>query len=162
MAMTAQSTSWEQVGAKFDVIGTRLRHRLDQVSADAAADRAALEQAMQALVAAVEDTVTAAGKLVADAELRQDITAFAASVREALLGTVERAGESIRGQVSPSAIRTRSTTAVRRLTAREGAPVKPVARAAAVRKPAVRKPAVPTPAGTKPVQKAARRNSTPV
>lgn len=154
--MTAQPKSWEQVGAKFEVIGTRLRDRLDQVSADAAADRAALERAIQALVAAVEDTITAAGKVVADAELRQDITAFAASVREALLGTVERAGESIRVQASPSAIRTKSTTAVRRLTARETPPVKSEARATTVRKPAVRKPA-----GTKPVQKATRRKSTP-
>jgi hypothetical protein len=87
--MVTNTTSWEQVSASFDRLGTHIRSRFEQAGADVAADRAAVEDAMQALVSAIEDAFGSAGNLVRDPVLRKDLTALAVSVRRALVGMLE-------------------------------------------------------------------------
>jgi len=88
--MVTNTTSWEQVSASFDQLGTHIRGRLEQAGADVAADRAAVEAAVQALVRAVEDAFGSAGNVVRDPVLRKDFTALAVSVRRALVGMLEQ------------------------------------------------------------------------
>lgn len=119
-----QSKSWEQVGKKFDSLGTQLRARLEEASKDAAADRVALEKAFKSLLSALEDTINAATKVVTDPAVRKEFTELAASMRTALLDALET-------------FRAQSLTATRRRAAAGGTALRRVA------KPAERKGAAP-------------------
>lgn len=143
--MTVQSKSWEMVGKKFESIGTHLRGRFDEVSKDAAADRAALEKALQALLSAIEDTLATAGKAATDPVLRTELTALAASMREALLATFDAKREQLSAAAHgrpavTEANRPPATKATARGRARAKAVAsKPVAHRADLRKPAASK-----------------------
>lgn len=105
--MAAKSKSWEQVGERFESLGTHLRGHFDEVSADASTERAAFERSVRGLLSALEDGFTAARKVVRDPTLRQDVTDVAVSVREALLATFEGAGEQVRERLARPARRAR-------------------------------------------------------
>lgn len=128
--MAIQTKEWEQVGAKFDKLGTHLRSRVEKVGEEASADRAAFEQSARALLSALEDTLGAAGKVVRDPVLRKDLTALATSLRKALVATFENAGEQVRGRLA---------TPVRRVSG-DGKRAHTSAKAAAPRKAAPRRP----------------------
>lgn len=96
--MTVQSNSWEQVGKKFEAIGKDLRRQLDEATEDAVADREAFEKALRALQAAVQDTLSAAGKVARNPVLREDFAELATSVRDAVQTTFD----GIRGHLSPA------------------------------------------------------------
>lgn len=138
--MAVQSKSWEQVGEKFESIGTHLRRRFDEASEDAAADRAAFEKALRALLSAVEDTLAAAGKTARDPALRKDLAELAVSVREALLATIAKAGEQVSAAVRSLAPTDGKRAPARKSTAGKAVSRKPVARKAVPHKAVSRKP----------------------
>jgi hypothetical protein len=142
--MTVQSKSWEQVGKKFEAIGTQLRRRFDEASEDAGADRAAFEKALQALLSSIEDTFEAAGKAARDPVLRKELTELAASVREALLATFEgvreqlaatrRSLSAVQGKRSPALRSTAHKTTAGKATGAKAAPRRTASRAPAASK----------------------------
>lgn len=139
--MAIQTKAWEQVGAKFESLGTHLRSRFDEVGADASADRAAFEESVRRLLSALEETLGAAGKVVRDPVVRKDLTALAASLRKALMATFESAGEQVRERIPAQVRRVRgsgdgkSAHATTKATAHKAAPRKA---AAVAHKPAAR------------------------
>lgn len=108
--MAVQSKAWEQVAERCNSLGAHLRQNFDELSADATAERAALEKSLRAMLSALEDGLGATGKVVRDAKLREDITELAASVREALLATFEGAGDQLRERLSATAPKTLTHT----------------------------------------------------
>ena len=135
-AEMTQVKSWQEVGKKFDTLGTHLRARLDEAGKGATADRAALEKTFKALLTAVEDSLDAASKVVTDPSLRREFTELATSMRDALLDALE----TFRAQTLTAARRRvhAGGTALRRVnppkkgTAKR-APAQPVAHRAAPR-----------------------------
>lgn len=98
--MAARSKEWEQVGEQFESLGDHLRSHFDEVSTDAAAERAAFERSIRGLLGALEGGFGAARKAVRDPALREDVTKVAESVRAALLATFEDAGEQVRERLN--------------------------------------------------------------
>jgi len=137
--MVVQSKAWEQVGKSFESLGAHLRSRLDEVGEDAAAERAAVEQSLHALVSALEEAAGATGKVVRDPVLRQDLNDLAASVRSALIVTFERAGGQVRERLAAQVRRGQSALPGNRATKREIAARKATPSKAAPRKAAPRK-----------------------
>jgi hypothetical protein len=139
MVMAVQTKAWEQVGEKFEVLGTHLRSHFDEVSAEATAERAAFEKSIRGLLASLEDGFGAAGKAVREPVLRQDVTDVAVSVREALLATFESAGEQVRERLTRPVRPTAKPVAAHKTTARKTTAGKAVAGKVAVRKAAPHK-----------------------
>lgn len=136
--MTTNTTSWEQVSASFEQLGTHIRSRFERAGADVAADRAAVEAAVQALVGAIEDAFGSAGKLVRDPLLRKDMTELAVTVRRALVGMLEQQTSAVK-QVAGSS---RPLRALRQ----EAAPARKApsrSTTTTTRKPAARRAAKP-------------------
>lgn len=132
--MITNTTSWEQVSANFDRLGTHIRSRFEQAGADVAADRAAVEAAVQALVSAVEDAFGSAGDLVRDPILRKDLTALATSVRNALVGMLEQqagTAKQVTGALRPVRRTRQTATPPAAKTADRKTAHKPAARRAA-------------------------------
>ena len=105
--MAVDSTSWEDVGKRFEALGARLRADIDAMGDDAVAERAELEKSLRAVLSAMEDIVTAAGKAVRDPSLRKDLLDLATSVREALLSTFQSATSQARERLGEPVRRTR-------------------------------------------------------
>lgn len=101
--MTAQAKIWRQVGENFESLGTHLRSHFDDVSAEASAERAAMEKSIRGLLAALDNGFDAARDAVHDAQLRDDVTSVGTAVREALLATFESAGTQVRERLAPKA-----------------------------------------------------------
>jgi hypothetical protein len=131
--MAVQTQAWEHVGERFETLGDHLRGHFDDVSADAAAERAAFEKSIRGLLAALEDGFNVAGKAVRDPILRQDVMSVATAVREALLATFETAGEQVRERL------TRPAPATRPVAKRAAPAHKPATRKVTARKVAARK-----------------------
>jgi hypothetical protein len=98
--MTVQSQAWENVGERFEALGEHLRGHFDEVGADAASERAAFERSVRGLLGALEDGFDAAGHAVRDPVLREDVKNVATAVREALLASVESAGDQVRERLT--------------------------------------------------------------
>lgn len=105
--MVVQAREWDQVGKRFTVLGEHLRSHFDDVGADAASEREALERSVRGLMSALEDTISSTGRAVRDPMLRQELAELAASVRSAFLTTLENAGEQVRDRL-PEAVRSRT------------------------------------------------------
>ena len=106
MMVVKSKAPWEQVAERCNSLGKHLHQNFDELSADATAERVALEKSLRAMLSALEDGLGATGKVVRDAKLREDITELAASVREALLATFEGAGNQLRERLSGAAPKT--------------------------------------------------------
>ncbi|HEY8302600.1 MAG TPA: hypothetical protein VIG48_11930 [Jatrophihabitans sp.] len=98
-AQHAVSASWDEVGTRFETFGEHVRQHFATGSAASAADRVQLEKSARALVAAVGDTLSAAGGVVTDTEVRQDLSDLADAIRTALVTSLDSAGTLIRAQV---------------------------------------------------------------
>jgi hypothetical protein len=88
---------------------------------------------------AIEDGFGLAGKAIRDPKIRKDLSNVADSVRQALLATMESAGEQVRERL-PRAPGKRSPTSTGRKVA---APETPAPKAAPVKKAATVKKAAP-------------------
>ncbi len=84
---TNQAKAWEQVGARFVALGNNLRHRLDELGADATTEQRAVERSLQSLANALEEGFDRAGAVVRDVRLRQDVAEIVASLRTAVVTT---------------------------------------------------------------------------
>ena len=93
--MTVQNKSWEQVGKNLEAIGTQLRRQVEHASTVADGDRAAFDKAVHALLTALDDSVQAASRLARDPVLREDLTEFGSSVRNAVVATFEGARDHV-------------------------------------------------------------------
>ncbi len=137
--MTVQTTSWEQVGKKFEAVGTQLRRRIDEANESAAADRAAFEKVVHTLLTSLDDSIEAASRVVRDPVLRTELTELAAAVRAAMQATIEEAREQLLKATNKATSlkpgKARKAAARPKAAARKPAATKPVAKAAA-RKPA--------------------------
>ena len=86
-----EAAAWRHVEKRYNILAEHLRRRFAPVNADAAAERAALEQSAHALAKAVEDLVTSVDKTLHDRRLHRDVTALLTAVRQALLSSVQAA-----------------------------------------------------------------------
>ena len=93
--MTVQNKSWEQVVKSLELIGTQLRRQIDHTSTATDDDRAAFDKAVHALLSALDDSVQAASRLARDPVLREDLTEFGSSLRDAVVVTFEGAREHV-------------------------------------------------------------------
>jgi len=93
--MTVQNKSWEQVGKSLEMIGTQLRRQIDHTRTVTDGDRAAFDKAVHALLSALDDSIQAASRLARDPVLREDLTEFGSSVRDAVVATFEGARDHV-------------------------------------------------------------------
>jgi hypothetical protein len=131
--MAVRSNQWEQVSERFEALADHLRGHFDEVGTEASAERTVFERSIRGLLAALEDGFGAAGKAVRDPVLRDDVKSVATSVREALLSTLETAGDQVRERLSPT------STAAEPPPAKRAPATKATARKVAA-KPAAGKP----------------------
>jgi len=136
--MTVQTKSWEQVGKKFEAVGTQLRRRIDEANESAEADRAAFEKVMHTLLTSLDDSIEAASLIVRDPVLRKDLTDLAAAVRAAMQATIEEAREELLAATNKA---TKKATSLKPGKTRKAGRPKGTARKPAVTKPAATKPA---------------------
>jgi hypothetical protein len=137
--MTVPSKAWDQVSERFVALGTQVRKSADKMTKGAAADRAAFEKSLRDMFAAIEAGFGLAGKAVRDPKIRKDLSNVAESVGQALLATMESAGEQVRERL-PRAPGKRSPKS----TGRKVAAPKPAAgKAAPVKKAAPARKAAP-------------------
>lgn len=141
--MTVQTKSWEQVGKKFEEVGTQLRRRIDVANESAAADRVAFEKVVHASLTALDDSVEAASRIVRDPALRKDLAELAVAVRAAMHATLEGAREHVRAATNVKPAK-QLKAAGRKAVARKHATTKPTAK-----KPTATKRAATKPAGRK-------------
>lgn len=151
--MAVDSKAWEQVAERFEALSAQLRSHFEEVGSEASAERAAFEKSLRAMLATLEEGLATTGKAVRDTTLRRDIAELAATVRQALLATLESATEQARERLAGPirrgravADRTRETArkAARKATPGKTAPRKATAKAttkAAPRKASARKAA---------------------
>ena len=88
-------TEWQEVGQRFEALGTDLRRHFAKVGQDAATQRDALEKSVEALVKDIEKMFLAAGQTLRDPVLRKDVAKIGEAVRHAVHETV-RAGDKPR------------------------------------------------------------------
>ena len=133
--MTVPSKAWDQVNERLVALGTQVRTSAEKMTKGTAIDRAAFEKSVRDMFAAIEDGFGLAGKAIRDPKIRKDVSSVAESVRQALLATMESAGEQVRERL-PRAPGKRSPTSTGRKAASKTATRKaaPVKRAAAVQK----------------------------
>ena len=139
--MTVPSKAWDQVNETLVAFGTQVRTSAEKMTKGTAVDRAAFEKSVRDMFAAIEDGFGLAGKAIRDPKIRKDVSSVADSVRQALLATMESAGEQVRerlprapGQRSP---KSSGRKAASKTATRKAAPVKraaPVKNAAPARK----------------------------
>jgi hypothetical protein len=137
--MTLPSKAWDQVNERFVALGTQVRKSADKMTKGTAVDRAAFEKSVRDMFGAIEDGFGLAGKAIRDPKIRKDLSNVADSVRQALLATMESAGEQVRERL-PRAPGKRSPTSTGRKVA---APETPAPKAAPVKKAATVKKAAP-------------------
>ena len=94
--MTVPSKAWDQVNERLVALGTQVRASADKMTKGTAIDRAAFEKSVRDMFAAIEDGFGLAGKAIRDPKIRGDLSNVADSVRQALLATMESAGEQVR------------------------------------------------------------------
>ncbi|WAX57653.1 hypothetical protein M6B22_02525 [Jatrophihabitans cynanchi] len=137
--MTTRTAPWDQVSANLDRLGTDVRNRFEQAGADVTAERAAVEAAVQSLIAAIEDAFGTAGDVVRDPVLRKDLAAVAASMRHALVGTLEQPGAAVKQLAGrarrPAPARTATKASARTPSGSAGTKKPAARRAAAPRRP---------------------------
>lgn len=95
--MADAKSAWNEVADSFAGLGERLRRHLDQVAAEGAPERVAVERAMHDLGTAVDHVVNAVGEAVRDPAVRADLTRISASLSGALAATFAEAGIRLRG-----------------------------------------------------------------
>lgn len=135
--MTVPSKAWDQVNERLVALGTQVRTSAEKMTKGTAVDRAAFEKSVRDMFAAIEDGFGLAGKAIRDPKIRKDVASVAESVRQALLATMESAGEQVRERL-PRALGQRSPNSSGRKAASKTARRKaaPVKRAAPVKKAA--------------------------
>jgi hypothetical protein len=84
-------TEWQEVGQRFEVLGTDLRRHFVKIGKDAAAQREALQNAVEALVKDIEKVFLAAGETLRVPVLRKDVAKIGEAVRTAVQDTVRTA-----------------------------------------------------------------------
>jgi hypothetical protein len=94
--MTMPSKAWDQVNERLVALGTQVRTSADKMTKGTAIDRAAFEKSVRDMFSAIEDGFGLAGKAIRDPKIRKDLANVADSVRQALLATMESAGEQVR------------------------------------------------------------------
>lgn len=119
--MAVNSKAWEQVAERFEALSAQLRSHFDEVGSEASAERAAFEKSLRAMLATLEEGLAATGKAVRDATLRRDIAELAATLRQALLATLESATEQARERLAGPIRRGREVADRTRETARKAA-----------------------------------------
>lgn len=100
-AQGAVMESWDEVGTRFETFGKHVRQHFASGSAASSADRVQLEKSARALVSTVEDTLAAAGGVIKDTKLRQDLAELASAIRDALVTSLDSAGTLIRPKSQP-------------------------------------------------------------
>ncbi len=133
---------WQKVSKQVEKIGTHVRSHFGDIGANAAADRVALEKALRGILSAVEEAFGAAGEVVQDRRLRQDLDKLVTAVQRALQATIENVGGQARARIAAPVRTARGVAAVKHTPARRSvAPKAAAAPEAATPKAAARKTA---------------------
>jgi len=132
---------WQKVSKQVEKIGTHVRSHFGDIGANAAADRVALEKALRGILSAVEEAFGAAGEVVQDHRLRQDLDRLVTAVQRALQATIENVGGQARARITAPVRTARGVAAVKHTPARRAVAPKAAAPEAAAPKAAARKTA---------------------
>ena len=132
---------WQKVSKQVEKIGTHVRSHFGDIGANAAADRVALEKALRGILSAVEEAFGAAGEVVQDRRLRQDLDKLVTAVQRALQATIENVGGQARARITAPVRTARGVAAVKHTPARRAVAPKAAAPEAAAPKAAARKTA---------------------
>ncbi len=132
---------WQKVSKQVEKIGTDVRSHFGDIGANAAADRVALEKALRGILSAVEEAFGAAGEVVQDRRLRQDLDRLVTAVQRALQATIENVGGQARARITAPVRKARGVAAVKHTPARRSVAPKAAAPEAATPKAAARKSA---------------------
>lgn len=113
-----------------------MRTSADEMTKGTALDRAAFEKSVRDMFAAIEDGFGLAGRAIRDPRIRKDLSNVADSVRQALLATVESAGEQVRERLPRVPAERSPKSTVRKVSAQKSAArnAAPVKKAAPARK----------------------------
>ena len=91
--MENSKAAWDAVGDQFNHLGERIKDRYDARAAFGD-DRAKLDDALQSIVEALDNTFTTIGETLRDEEIRGDLKNAAAAMGNAFATTIhEVAGE---------------------------------------------------------------------
>jgi hypothetical protein len=132
--MTVPSKAWDQVNERLVALGTQVRTSADKMSKGTAVDRAAFEKSVRDMFAAIEDGFGLAGRAIRDPKIRKDLSNVADSVRQALLATVESAGEQVRERLPRAPAKRSSKSTGRKAAAPKSATRKVTAGRSGARK----------------------------
>jgi ElaB/YqjD/DUF883 family membrane-anchored ribosome-binding protein len=87
---------WGQVEKRFATLSDHLRTRFTEVGVEADSELQALEQSVRGLMKVIEDAIGATDKAMRDRRLRSDVAELFASLRHALVTSLDRAQQQVR------------------------------------------------------------------
>lgn len=103
--MSDAKQSWDEVGAKFQALGQKLKHHLERERDDEAegetaqAEGRALKAALAKLADSLDDAFEALGKAARDPGVREDVADTGRALVGAIGGSLEHLGEEVRRAV---------------------------------------------------------------